>query len=327
MLRVHFTDRDLARTVLATEADPLWETVLGMHQLGGDAPVYGQWRHRTREELRRRNLTGPLRFLHALAAPTGYFPDFLTPPDAPGELRSGLTTIRGTPRGRLRNEVTRTARTRSLPSWAGDLARGDRAVVDQIADALELLHGILVDPWRDAIESSLDAERHRSARAFVTGGVDGMLASLGPAIRWQPPILSSEYPTEADIHLGGRGIRLIPSYFCWRTPVALADPALAPVLVYPIEHGHAWVPGADRRNHPAALGTLLGQTRAKVLEGVGPGATTTRLAARLGVSPASASEHLTVLRDAGLVRSQRAGQQVLHELTSLGDLLLAGRRG
>ncbi|WP_410660056.1 ArsR/SmtB family transcription factor [Amycolatopsis sp. lyj-112] len=40
-------------------------------------------------------------------------------------------------------------------------------------------------------------------------------------------MLTARYPLDRDLHLRGRGLRLVPSYFCWDTPVALADDELA----------------------------------------------------------------------------------------------------
>nr|WP_252980871.1 helix-turn-helix domain-containing protein [Streptomyces chartreusis] len=51
---------------------------------------------------------------------------------------------------------------------------------------------------------------------------------------------------------------------------------------------------------------------------------TTALAERAGVSVATASEHATVLRAAGLITTVRDGSRVLHALTPLGEALLAG---
>ncbi|MER5935146.1 winged helix-turn-helix domain-containing protein [Streptomyces sp. NPDC002054] len=55
------------------------------------------------------------------------------------------------------------------------------------------------------------------------------------------------------------------------------------------------------------LSTLLGRTRAVVLCVIAdhPACTTTQLAQRAGISPASASEHATTLRGAGLTALTR----------------------
>ncbi|MFC8373392.1 winged helix-turn-helix domain-containing protein [Streptomyces sp. NPDC057239] len=51
-------------------------------------------------------------------------------------------------------------------------------------------------------------------------------------------------------------------------------------------------------------------------------ATTTETADRVGISLPSASQHTTVLRNAGLITTTRTGIAVLHTLTPLGTALL-----
>ncbi|GAA2605350.1 helix-turn-helix domain-containing protein [Streptomyces axinellae] len=61
-----------------------------------------------------------------------------------------------------------------------------------------------------------------------------------------------------------------------------------------------------------------------MLEVIADGVTTGQLARRVGLSPASASEHTTVLRKAGLVATRRSGRTAHHSLTALGSELLFG---
>jgi DNA-binding transcriptional ArsR family regulator len=80
-----------------------------------------------------------------------------------------------------------------------------------------------------------------------------------------------------------------------------------------------------RRPRGAALAALVGRNRAAVLRATAHGCTTTELADRVGISLASASQHASVLRDAGLITTRRQGSAVLHVLTPLGaELLQAG---
>lgn len=146
-------------------------------------------------------------------------------------------------------------------------------------------------------------------------------------MQWRPPVLEVQHDVDRDLYLGGRGLRLVPSYFCQRVPVALADPDLHPTVVYPVNHGYAWKYDlAARRSSDRALATLLGSTRAAVLIAVDGGATTTELARRLGTSLSSVSRHTTVLRDAGLVTTCRQGLAVLHTMTPLGAALVRSNR-
>ena len=76
-----------------------------------------------------------------------------------------------------------------------------------------------------------------------------------------------------------------------------------------------------------ALVALLGATRAAALEAIEYGCTTSGLADLLGVSPPTASYHVTVLRDAGLITTYRRGTTVLHTVSPLGTALLNGGQG
>lgn len=81
--------------------------------------------------------------------------------------------------------------------------------------------------------------------------------------------------------------------------------------------------GGVMRNAPNRdLSALIGRTRAAVLEAIADGGTTSTVAQRLGISAASASEHATVLREAGLVVSIRQRNHMHHSLTRLGADLL-----
>ncbi|OLF17876.1 ArsR/SmtB family transcription factor [Actinophytocola xanthii] len=327
MLRIYFQDADLSRVRVVRAPDPLWETVLGLYRLGADpadVPVFAGWQRRARAAVHEHGLRGAVGMLRDLVPRVGYFPDFLTPAEARDGLSAGLAAVRDTPGERLARDIGYAGRSRRLPSWAHRLAGGDRLVLEDLAEAMDLVHGALVRPVWDEVEAAVGVERSLRGAALLDGGVEAMLASMRPVLRWDRPVLSADYPIPLEVHLGGRGLLLIPSYFCWGKPVALVDPALPPVLVYPVEHPPSWVDGvsAGRRG---ALEALLGRTRAAVLAALVGTATSTELAARLGISTASASEHVGVLRDAGLVASQRAGRTVRHTLTPLAVAVLAGQ--
>ncbi|PTM91266.1 winged helix-turn-helix domain-containing protein [Streptomyces sp. VMFN-G11Ma] len=325
MLRIHFTADDLARVRVAREPDPLWETVLGAQQLlmGSRGPaVFRGWRQRARQVLVERRLTGPARLLGTIAPNSAYFPDFLTPAEAAGGLRPGLDAVRATARGRLARDVKELACSRAVERtvlpWLRDLARGDEERMADLTAALRVVHDTVIGPDWTGTAAAVEGARALHTRALRDGGVHGLLGALGPGIRWEPPVLYADYPVEKDVRLAGRGLRLVPSAFCWRTPVTLADEALAPVLVHPVERcGTATAA-------PQPLAALLGRTRAAVLAALRDASTTGELARRLGVSPSCASQHVHALVAAHLVISCRTGNQVLHVLTRLGEALLLG---
>ena len=128
-----------------------------------------------------------------------------------------------------------------------------------------------------------------------------------------------------ELHLDGRGLLLIPSYFIVNKPLTMFDPALPPVLVYPVQRPPDALPVRDTAK-PQALGALIGPTRAAVLQAIGTNPRTTEeLARRAGISAASASEHSGVLRRSGLVESDRDRNRMRHRLTALGLALLDRR--
>ncbi|MFJ5266614.1 ArsR/SmtB family transcription factor [Streptomyces sp. NPDC088387] len=328
MLRIHFTDADLARVRLARDPDPVWETLLGLHKLTAPRrglPVFAHWRHTARAGLAAKGLVTPARMLAALApASAGYWPDFLTPDASADGLEPALEELRATPGTRRRQELDRLAGTHALPRWAHGLAAGDRTVTDEVVTAFRLVHQTIVAPDWAGTDRTTEADRALRTRTLRDRGVHGLLDSFRPLMVWRPPVLHVRYPEDRDLYLGGRGVRLIPSHFCWNTPIALADPTLPQVLAYPVAHPTTWAPEATRDRRAEALATLIGRTRARVLAALDATATTGEIAQRLGISAPSASEHVAALRDVDLAHSMRVGSHVVHTLTPLGAALLSG---
>jgi DNA-binding transcriptional ArsR family regulator len=185
--------------------------------------------------------------------------------------------------------------------------------------------------WAELGEAFL-ADRAQRGQALLDGGVDQLLSTLSPAIRWDPPVLTADYLRERDLHLNGRDITLVPSSFCQRNPVSLIDPDLPPVLVCSLtgSPGHVGrsldavdTAGASGPVVPEGLAALLGHSRALALLALRHPCSTTELARRVGVSAGTASRHATALRAAGLVTSTRHGSVMLHHVTHLGRKLAA----
>ncbi|MFJ4526551.1 ArsR/SmtB family transcription factor [Streptomyces sp. NPDC088810] len=82
-------------------------------------------------------------------------------------------------------------------------------------------------------------------------------------------------------------------------------------------------PGSDDSVQDG-LATLLGRTRAAVLQLLVRQRTTTEVAEELDISKSSASEHTKALRAARLISTYRDGKLVWHACTALGYDLLAG---
>ncbi|HEV7707541.1 MAG TPA: helix-turn-helix domain-containing protein [Asanoa sp.] len=326
MLRIFFSRDDVARTRVAPGADPVWELILSLQFIRARKrdrdPMLGGWRRDVATVLRDRERAEYVRMLFALNPPQGYFPDFLTPFASRTGLGAGLDAIRSTPTGNLRRDLNLLAAGNRLPASVSGLARGDTTALRHLTDSMETYRSLAIAPYWNRIESAVEADRGRRARAMLADGADGLLASLRPAMRWDGQVLEvRHYPVSRELHLDGRGLLLVPAFFCARTPVTLVDPDLPPVLVYPVER----LGGLDQPPEPGrqrALAALLGRTRARVLEVVGDGCSTSEIARRLDISPAAASQHTAVLRDANLLVSCRDGSTMLHTLTPLGRAML-----
>jgi hypothetical protein len=332
VLRIIFSGEDVARTRVAPAADPVWELVLSLHLLQGRSkdPLMSGWRRNVYAALRRDGLAGQMRLLLALNPPRGYFPDFLTPYASVEGLAAGLDAVRSTPSTLLHHDLTVLAADNLLPPGAAALARGETEVLRHLTDSMQRYLDVAVGPIWDRVQASVDADRARRARSLLDGGTAGLLEGLRPAMRWDGSSLEiRDYPATRELHLQGRGLLLVPSFFCARTPVALLDPALPPVLVYPVDRLGGPTVGGPPAGTPLgfgreALAALLGRTRAQVLEVVGDGCSNGEIARRLRISPAAASQHTTILRNAGLLVSRRDRNTVLHTLTPLGRATLNG---
>lgn len=331
MLYIHFSDADLARTRISATPDPLWEVAASLHRLQSRTGrwAYAGWYRTARQRLREKGLERAVRtVLLPLYPRAAYFPDFLTPGHAADGLDAGVESILATSPQRVLREMAILDRTVGAPPWAGQLARQDAR--KELVRILRAYHEAVVDPYKEQVQARIEAERAVCARGVLDGGVEGMLAGLGPMMRWRPPVLEVTYPKQTpdrDLFLNSRGLTLVPSYFNWAEPVAFADPALPPVLWYSLLHEpdtrdtvRAFSGGAGDPGKP--LTALLGRARAVALCAASAGATTGEIARAAGVSASAASRHATALRDAGLLTSIRNGQTVLHTLTPVGASML-----
>ncbi|WBC14084.1 winged helix-turn-helix domain-containing protein [Micromonospora sp. WMMA1998] len=330
MLKIIFSSEDILRTRVAPAADPLWELVLSVHLLQGRGrdPLMTTWRRTVAHGLRSDTGAERYRLLLALNPPRGYFPDFLTPSASRDGFEAGLEAVRGTPADMLRRDLTLLASENPLPPSATALARGEPDMLHHLTEAMARYQSLAVTPYWTRVQAAVEADRARRARAMLDGGAEGLLASLRPSMRWGDGVLEVlDYPDTRELHLDGRGLLLVPSFFCSRTPVALVDPTLPPVLVYPVDRLGGLTPGGGAARdggagQSEALAALLGRTRASVLQAADEGCTTGEMARRLHISAAAASQHTTVLRNAGLLVSHRDRNTVLHTLTPLGRAVL-----
>ncbi|MFJ8196425.1 ArsR/SmtB family transcription factor [Streptomyces sp. NPDC096152] len=327
MLRLHLTPADMVR-VRVVVLGPLAEcqmSLAALQERGAGAPL-GGWRA---DSLRR--LSADARaFARAAATPWGHL-DLYTLVGPVGDVAEGVDRLLTHGAG-LRAELSfyPPKFSKQFPPWLLDGFDGRRDASRRLADAVTAAYESTVAPYWSRIQALLTTEQSAAGQLLTRHGVHGLLESLRPWARWEPPVLEIAYRTwsgRETYHLSGDGIALAPSFFCRRPQVYLPAEGGEILVVHPVAREPlvtAQVLRQAGEGPGKALAALLGRTRAAVLEVVQEGATTGEIAGRLGVAPATASEHTGALRAAGLLTSHREGQRVRHSLTPLGLGLLQG---
>jgi hypothetical protein len=331
-LMIHFSQEDLARTRISGSPDALWELMLSMHQLQQKRPSnthrtpvptdVAQWRTHAVTCLSGQTLGHRVRnHLLPLAPISSYFPDFLTPHTGPQGLEPGLDTLLSTPRSQIGRELDELTTRSGAPSWGNDLATGNPQALHLLGNTLRDYFTTALAPIWPTIQAQTTTEHTRLTGILTTHGVEATLSNLLPTTIWHPGdrVLETPYPMNFTIQLQGRGLTLIPSWFCSDKPVALVDPALPPVLVYPLVHTPP--PATD----PHALAKLIGPTRAAVLLAITTATPTRAIQHRIGISPSQLSRHVAVLHDSNLITEARHGGNAFYTRTPLGNALTNGQ--
>jgi DNA-binding transcriptional ArsR family regulator len=321
VVRFVFSVEDLALTRFAIS--PMWELVRSALALRdpSHAALHLPWL---------RSLSGRLDGLAlgrvaALNPPRGYSPDFLVPlPSGPlGDIDDDLAALRATPVAHISADMALfAAQHKRGAEIAAPYLANPRREVGRLADVLEAYWGRAIEPVWPRIRTFLEADIAYRARRLTSGGPAALFADLSPNVIWRQPQLEVEVPAhDAMFDLDGRGLLLVPSAFAARPVVSDRAPWL-PGVIYPARGiATLWeqAPAA-----PGGLERLIGGSRATMLADLGAPRSTTELAERLALSPATASHHLAALRQAGLITGRRDGRSVLYARTPLGDALVTG---
>ncbi|WP_326566115.1 metalloregulator ArsR/SmtB family transcription factor [Amycolatopsis rhabdoformis] len=313
---------ELAATRFAVS--PLSETVAALLQIVGRnrGPLHQRWLRRATEELAREPLDVPLtRALLTSERPS--FPNFLVP--APARVSStiddDLAVLRRTTARQVRASLTRVFGA-ELPPALVLLAERPAVGLRVLAAELRVAYSRLVAPFWPRIRAVLDADVAYRARQLAVGGTERLFTGLHPSLRWSAGrlVLSGGAP-DLVVSRGPGGLVLMPLVLGSPEVLIKHHTATQTTVRYPARGiGALWTVGVTEPG--AAVVKLLGRARAELLEALRSPATTTDLAAALGVSPSAVSQHLRVLRETGLVARQRSGRAVLYLTTALGEALL-----
>ncbi|HXD58923.1 MAG TPA: DUF5937 family protein [Thermoleophilaceae bacterium] len=267
----------------------------------------------------------PMDLLHAFHPEGAYAPDFIHPPPTTplGEFEDEVEKMLATPPKQVTAEVSFAYRDRQLPAVLQPFIDHPRAAVTHLAEVVREYWRLTLAPYWERLRALLEGDVLYRARQMADGGAEALFADIHPEARYFDDALHIEKPFEEDMSLDGRGLLFVPSAFGWPKLLALTELPWQPTLMYPARGvATLWDPGQAAA--PEALAQLLGRRRAAVLSALGAPLSTTELARSLGLSAASVSQHLAVLRDAGLVNGHRVGRAVLYMRSPTGETLAAG---
>jgi DNA-binding transcriptional ArsR family regulator len=321
MVRYRLAQDDLLRTRFAIS--PLFEVCASVAALRDPASssLHLPWVRAARERLR--GVAYPT--LDALVSSTGYSPDFVAQPPATPlpDVHAEIRRVARTPPEQVRREVRLMLDGRRPTAVLRGLLDDPAAGLRTLAAELSAYWAAAMAPVWDRVRAVLEDDIAHRARLLTAGGAIEMLGDLHPDVRYAGGEVCVDRPVDAVVQLGGRGLQLVPCAFVWPSVAAMYDPPWQPAVIYPPRGiGLLWEPPAPRDD--GALAELLGARRAAILAALDREASTTVLARRLAASPAGVSEHLGVLRRAGLVRGRRVGREVRYLRTAAGDALLRG---
>ena len=325
-LALVFGHDDAARVRFAIS--PVWETQAAVRVLLEPQlrAYHLPWLDSVRTGLDRLELWPLL----VLSPRRGWTPDFLSP--APGgpstDIADQLAQVRATPPEQVAQEVKRSLTQRSgepAPEVAWRLLDDPRASRAMLADLLEQCWHLLIAPHWARLRDLLQADILYRTQTLGDYGLERVLSDLHPEARWTGHSLIIDAPGTARHQLAGAGLLLMPSAFVWPGLAAVIDPPARPTLVYPARGiAELWQPAPTGQSE--ALGRLLGQTRAAVLESLAEPASTHTLARRHQLAPSTVSEHLTALHRARLITRRRHRHSVLYQQTPLGAMLTHGEQ-
>jgi DNA-binding transcriptional ArsR family regulator len=318
MLVLRFATADLAQVRFAVS--PLLEAMRSVRVLAdpGAHALHLPWIAEAREK----TCDLSLETLQALQPAKVYSPDFINPPpDRPlMDFDEELEQMVATPPRQVRSEIERAFQDRELPAVLEPFLSDPPSAMANLAALLrEYWQRTLAHHWT-RIRAVLQGDVLHRARMMAAGGASKLFRGIDPSVSWADGQLRIDKSFEDELDLRGLGLVLVPSTFVWPQVLAVTDPRWQPTLIYPAR-GVALLWEPKRVSAPEALAALVGRIRAAVLTSLDEPQTTTQVARSVGVTSGSVSQHLRVLRDAGLVTGHRAGRVVLYMRTPAGDLL------
>ncbi|MEY9849009.1 DNA-binding transcriptional ArsR family regulator [Streptacidiphilus sp. BW17] len=247
--------------------------------------------------------------------------DFLRPtPQSPQvSLDAALHQVATTPADRVRYDLSaafgasvwdESSSRRPPRVFLQTLERGEDHLAHRLAEEMERFwHAAMAPDW-PALRARLEADVAARATAIARDGLADMLSRLAHNLEWRDGTLTVHLPAGVrfDKTVEAEGLILTPSAF---TPRALVQTADLPDAPDPHTPHIAYPLGPEER--PVPSGELIGAARATILAELSQPRSTTEIAERVHLSPATVSYHLQILHRAGVVTRRRRSRHVLYQ--------------
>ncbi|MFB9235517.1 winged helix-turn-helix domain-containing protein [Plantactinospora siamensis] len=299
---------------------PAYEVAWWIRQTarGGRHPFFGDLGAAARFALRDRDVALVARAIGG----AGYIPDLLTPaPTGAAWTRAWAEQLEQV--GQAGAE---------LAAWhlAGHRAAGTpmptdlRRTVDEgsfgrrAADGLRRFYDMVISPRHEYLSGVTAADLAYRGQVFAGHGLEHVLGTLHPGLRWTGAELHLALPYDVDADLAGADLVLVPSILHRDIAVQLDDSGRV-YIAYPARGLNA----AQDRRPVRGLPDLVGSTRAAILRDLDVPRTTTELSRRHTVAKSTVSHHLGILRKTGLIARARDGAVVRYGRTEQGDRIAA----
>ncbi len=303
---------------------PLAEVGTSVRLLGAPRPhhLHTPWVRGVRDRLAGVDLG----LLQAIAPPGMWAPDFLFPRPAAAHanLEAQLTDLLTLSPERLRADLDAVWSERAMPRRARELYDDPVRAPALIAEAVWDYWDAAIAPYWPRMCGVLEDDVSFRASRSVNGGLYDLLAGLHEDVSLDGNRMLIDLPKHDDAKHAGVSLVLVPSVFVWpRLVMSHHRPQEFEITYAARGVGRLWEsvdvpePAGDR------LAALLGRGRARILSSLSVPMSTTQLARALGQSPGAVSMHLSVLREAGMVESRRAGRSVMYRQTPLGLSVVA----
>ena len=314
MLRIAVSTDDVAAVRFAPNA--VWEAFSSIRAI-----VHPRWHllHSRLEQLLPPRPDFDLGLLLELAAPPKWVPDTLGPLPT-GSIHDPIAqydALRDTDRDLVARDL---AVLRELAPSASCARLAPDELLDQLAAALVGYHRAVLAPLWDRVVAITEADIAHRRTSMLEHGLGAAIGELHEKLTYADAEIRVDMAEhEIAVQASGAGVWFVPSVFLWPW-VSVEFETTQPVVSY-AARGAGLVWESPRENR-LSLSSLIGRSRAAILEHLVVPRSTTWLARSLHLAPATVSAHLAVMAASGLLDSRKNGREVLYARTQVAEQLL-----